>query len=443
MQPLLRRATRSLSQAAGLVSVLGLAPMGLHPMGLHPVTVALAGPGGAAGVRVVPVKGAAFEGTFSGCTADALSLEGKEALPLDGVREVRFAPDAPPPSFPEKAVGLRVVLRGDELLRGVLVGADADGLDVKPPDMPALRLRFDDVRRIETERPGRGACDEPARHRPPRAKTDVAYATSGDAFAGTLDHATLSGVTLDRDGDKRTVPWVELVVLHIDEPALPVPEGRTAEIDTVGGSRLTAASVEGDAKTLRVTTRAGLALLVPREAVATIRWWGGAFTYASRLPFTSERVPYYTDDVLDPSFLDPWYGARVDRTLWGCPLRIAGTPFRHGFAVHAKSILTIPLGGAYTSFESRFGIDDDRTLVPEDGPMGDVTARVLVDGKPVWTSAGSVRGGEAARVVGPLGVTGAKTLVLEVDFGEGQHQVDRADWGDPVLVRAPLVPAPK
>ena len=72
-----------------------------------------------------------------------------------------------------------------------------------------------------------------------------------------------------------------------------------------------------------------------------------------------------------------------------------------------------------------------------------MTARVLVDGKPVWTSAGSVRGGEAARVVGPLDVSGAKSLVLEVDFGEGQHQMDRADWVDPVLVRAPAAAAPK
>lgn len=436
MQPLLRRATRSLLQATGLIVVLGLAPLGMGP-----VTAALAGPAGAAGVRVVPVKGAAFEGTFTGCTADALSLEGKAALPLDGVREVRFVPDAPPPAFPERAVGLRVVLRGDELVRGVLVGADADGLDVKPPDMPALRLKFDDVRRIETERPDRGACDEPARHRPPREKTDVAYAVSGDAFPGTLDHATLAGVTLDRDGDKRTVPWAELVVLHIDEPALPAPEGRTAEIDTVGGSRLTATSLECDVKTLRVTTRAGLALDVPREAVAAIRWWGGAFTYASRLPFTAELVPYYKDDVTDPTFLEHWYGARVDRMPSGCPLRIAGTTYRHGFAVHAKSVVTIPLGGAYTSFEARFGIDDEALAATD--PKGDVTARVLVDGKPVWTSAGSVRGGEAARVVGPLDVTGAKSLVLEVDFGEGQHQMDRADWADPVLVRAPAAAAPK
>ncbi len=264
----------------------------------------------------------------------------------------------------------------------------------------------------------------------------MAYATSGDAFPGTLDRASLEGVVLDRDGDKRTIAWADLVVLHIDEPALPAPEGRTAELDTVGGSRLAADSIEGDAKTLRVTTRSGLVIEVPRETVAAIRWWGGAFTYASRLPFSSEWSPFYEDTVSDRQLIAQLNRLRVDRTLDGCPLRVAGTTFRHGFAVRAKSVVTIPLDGAFSTFETRFGVDDE-ALAAVEGVKGDVTARVLVDGKPVWTSQGSVKGGQAARTIGPLDVAGAKSLVLEVDFGEGLQSMDRGDWGDPVLVRAP------
>jgi hypothetical protein len=61
---------------------------------------------------------------------------------------------------------------------------------------------------------------------------------------------------------------------------------------------------------------------------------------------------------------------------------------------------------------------------------------VLADGKEVWTSGGSVRGGEPARTVGPLDVSGVKALVLEVDFGQELFVMDRADWADPVLLRA-------
>jgi hypothetical protein len=157
------------------------------------------------------------------------------------VREVRFAPDGPLPPLPGKSVGVRVVLRGDEEVRGVLLAADADGLEVKPPDLPAVRLRFDLVRRIETERPGRTLCDEPARFSPPRAGTVVAYATSGDAFPGTLDRASLGRPrprrrqAHDRVGRPRRVT--------VD--SLP-PRRRPDREPTPSASRLAADSIEGD-----------------------------------------------------------------------------------------------------------------------------------------------------------------------------------------------------
>ena len=58
---------------------------------------------------------------------------------------------------------------------------------------------------------------------------------------------------------------------------------------------------------------------------------------------------------------------------------------------------------------------------------------MLADGREVWSSGGSVKGGEPARAVGPLDVTGVDTLTLEVDFGGGRHVMDRADWVDLVL----------
>ena len=94
----------------------------------------------------------------------------------------------------------------------------------------------------------------------------------------------------------------------------------------------------------------------------------------------------------------------------------------------------MPLRKAFTSFDCRFGIDDE-AVARSEGPRGDVTARVLADGREVWTSGGSVRGGDAPRAVGPIDVTGVDVLTLEVDFGKEQHQMDRADWADPLLVR--------
>ena len=398
---------------------------------------AVAEPSGAR-VVVVPLSGAPVEGSLESVGDAGLSLAGRAApIPLGEVRALKF-PGASPaaggaPRGPVET-RLRVVLRGEEMLRGTFSKGSTDALELKPDDLAAVRIPFDAIRRIEAESAHKKPCSEPARERPPRPGTDVAYAVSGDAIAGTWVEASATGVVLESERRKTTVPWADLVVLHVDEPALPPATGLTAEVDTVGGSRLIAATISGDSQSWKVGTRAGLVVDVPVGAIVEARFTGGAFVYASDLPFRSSLVPYYGDD-LDSRFLEHWYRARADRTPNGCPLRLNGVAYRHGIAVHAKSSVTLPLAKGFTRFEAKFGIDDEALDAP-DGIRGDVTARVLADGKEVWTSAGHVKGGEAPRAVGPLDVTGVAELVLEVDFGDAQYQMDRADWADPVLVRA-------
>jgi hypothetical protein len=402
--------------------------------GVSDVPAAEAAPGKGV-VAVVPVRGAAVEGEFVSLGEAGVRLAGASAPhALDALREVRFAADGPLPEL-AAGVGLRVVLKGGEVVRGVFASGSETGIDVKAPDLPAVSLSFDVVRRIEAEAAHRGPCSEPARERPPRPGTDVAYLKSGDVFPGTVLSADSEGIVVEASRGRTTrVAWRDLVVAHLDNPALPPPAGLVAEVDTVGGSRLVATAVAGDSKTLSVTLRSGSKVDVPAASVRTIRWSGGSFVYASDLPFTSKFTPYVADPQIE-AYLERLYGARADRTPEGCPLRIAGTTYRHGIAVHSKSAVTIPLGKAYARFECRFGIDDE-LLSRSEGPKGDVTARVVADGKEVWSSGGSVRGGEPARTVGPIDLTGVESLVLEVDFGNELHQGDRADWADPVLLRA-------
>jgi hypothetical protein len=231
------------------------------------------------------------------------------------------------------------------------------------------------------------------------------------------------------------VSWADLVVAHLDVESLPPATGLLAEVETLSGSRIQATRLTGDAKTLRITSRAGVEMEAPLVGVRVVRWKGGRFVYASDLPYRSKLEVYYGDGAVPSEHYEPWYGARTDRTAERCPLRVGGVTYRHGIAVHAKSTVTVPLERAFATFETGFGIDDE-TLEAAEGPRGDVTARVLVDGKEVWSSGGSVKGGEEARKIGPLDVRGAQSLVLEVDFGAGQHENDRADWVDPILVKA-------
>ena len=214
-----------------------------------------------------------------------------------------------------------------------------------------------------------------------------------------------------------------------------------AEVELQNGSRLAVAKLGMIDKGLRVTLRAvaDKTFTAAFASVRTVRWKGGRFDYASDLPHTAKWSRYYAEipGLESQDFLAGWHGPRVDRRRKsGCPLRLGGTTYRHGFGVNSRTVITIPLGGRYATFRTTFGIDDRVLEVSTDPKQrGDVDARILADDKVLWEAKG-VRGGQKPRLVGPLDVRGAQTLVLEVDFGKGLMELDRADWCDPILVKA-------
>ncbi|MFO0934727.1 MAG: NPCBM/NEW2 domain-containing protein [Planctomycetota bacterium] len=394
-------------------------------------------------VEVVPFDGPTVSGPLAAVTATEVRLEGRaEALDLDGVREVRF-PGAAAPAAAAAGEGtpVRVALRGEELIVGRVVGADDVGVDVAAPGLDRLRLVFDVVRRIEADPPGRAPCDRTALQNAPRPNADVAYTRAGDAYAGTLEGATTEGLVVDGGGTKSTVRWGDLAVLHVDEPPLPPPSGRTAELETKGGTRLPATAATFDGATWTLKTASGLDVRVPTAATQVVRFAGGRFVHASRLPFTNRFTPRHEDELLPEQYHAPWYAATADRTVYGCPLRVAGVTYRHGLGVHAKSVVTLPLGKKYVRLVGKFGVDDnDETSrdvqPPPERLRGDVTARIVADGREVWSSNGSVKWGQPARVLPSIDVTGVETVLLEVDFGAEDDINDFADWVDLALERA-------
>jgi lysophospholipase L1-like esterase len=104
----------------------------------------------------------------------------------------------------------------------------------------------------------------------------------------------------------------------------------------------------------------------------------------------------------------------------GHTIRIGGQSYTKGLGVHANSTIVYNLGGAYQTFASDIGIDD------ETGGDGSVAFQVWVDGVKVYDS-GRVLGGVAARSVA-INVAGAQELKLVVtDSGDGDAY-DHADW---------------
>jgi hypothetical protein len=111
----------------------------------------------------------------------------------------------------------------------------------------------------------------------------------------------------------------------------------------------------------------------------------------------------------------------------GNPLTINGQTFSRGLGVHAYSEVIYNIGGAYGSFTTYIGVDDETC-----GVAGTVQFAVYVDGVMEYQSAVMTQG-DAAQYV-EVDVTGASELRLVVTDGNGNITCDHADWADPRLI---------
>jgi len=124
---------------------------------------------------------------------------------------------------------------------------------------------------------------------------------------------------------------------------------------------------------------------------------------------------------------------RRDAMVHGGPLRIDGHTYARGIGVQAYSRLEFVLGGRWSSFFVRCGIDDVA------GAEGEATFRILLDGK-IVKEIRRRRGEETAVVTLP--VKGADRLVLEVDPGDS-YISDFCDWADARVFNAPVQDQPR
>lgn len=392
-------------------------------------------PGPAVQIRVL--DGPAVAGDLTDLRDGTVRVQGPvraHEVPLGTIVGLRVVRPARPALA--GAPHTRVTLVGGEVLVGRLAGslADGDGIVLENPAFGRVELLFDVIRSLAPVPADAGPCYEPE-HRRGSADEDVAHLTSGDAFTGIVVSGSEVGFVIETSrGRERPVDLADLLVLHVANEPLERHRGLTVEVETVDGSHLVAG---GDVSL--TDGRLDLALRsLPKKrmqiAVASIRVLranGGAFVYASDLPFESEFFTFYPDETEQRALLENWYGARARRRPSGCPLRLDGTTYHHGFAVQARTRIALKLGSAFARFETLFGVDDE---VPLGKDHGIVDARIFGDGKVLWEAEG-VRIGEAPRRVGPLDVSQVQTLVLEVDFGAALQTWDRGTWADPILVR--------
>ena len=112
----------------------------------------------------------------------------------------------------------------------------------------------------------------------------------------------------------------------------------------------------------------------------------------------------------------------------GAALQIGGRSYTKGLGHHAGGAITVLLEGEFTAFDAEVGLQPC-------GSDGSVIFRVVVDGRPRFTS-GVMHATNAPQPI-HLSLAGAQELRLEAsDAGDG-IACDMANWGEARLLRAP------
>ncbi len=109
----------------------------------------------------------------------------------------------------------------------------------------------------------------------------------------------------------------------------------------------------------------------------------------------------------------------------GRTITLDGQTYAKGLGTHASSDIRYQLGGAWSTFTAKVGVDD------EVGTRGSVTFQVYVDGVLAFDS-GVMTGSSATKSV-DVSVAGKNQLRLVVTTGGDNDWFDHADWADATL----------
>jgi hypothetical protein len=249
---------------------------------------------------------------------------------------------------------------------------------------------------------------------------DLLRFRNGDVVRGTVlglgPEAAVPAVQFRPEaGEPRAAGRKELAAV-VFNPALArsrKPKGAYARVVLHDGSRIDLETPAVTDDTLTGETLFGQKVALPLDAVVGL---------SDLKPTRAEQA----------GFLQVAWPWGADRSTTGAGLRLdsAGGPtfYDKGLGTRPRTVLTYDLAGQYQRFEATVG------LAP-DGGRGTARVQVRIDGKP--HAVGGPEGrplASGSTVVVRLDVSGAKELVLEVDFAPGNGGGAEVVWGDARLI---------
>jgi hypothetical protein len=249
---------------------------------------------------------------------------------------------------------------------------------------------------------------------------DVIHLANGDTMHGIVNAITSAGVTLQVGDATPTLGWDAIsAVLFATPPGNPAhSQKRSFRISLAGEEAIDAADVS--------LTNGQLTLTLADKS--TRQLYAGSVYGIEQLNGPVEWLTFLkpSKNIYRPLFSES-FPTRFDKTVADDkPITQRYPAFHHGIGCHSYSKLDYSLEGDWAGFRTQFAIDSD-------SPLADVTVRIYLDDKPVFEEK-NVKAGRMHPVVA-IPLEGAKTLSLEVDYGENFATEDRFVWLDPALVR--------
>jgi hypothetical protein len=250
---------------------------------------------------------------------------------------------------------------------------------------------------------------------------------NGDTIEGNLQSITPENVQLEVNKKTVTALWKQTAAIALstelaDRLRPKGPYARVVLTEPTGssGGRLTLTEATCDGTTVRGKTTFGATVRFPLRRVAQLGILGSTAVALEEItPSKYEHLAY----------TDLKWAWSANGNVLGRDMRLGGSTYDRGIGMHAHSLLSFPLNGAYRRFETLVGLDQ------KDGRDGSVRVKVLLDGRAVDLG----KKGVLTHAGGPLrinvDVAGANTLTLEVENGENGPVRTVVNWVEARLVK--------
>jgi hypothetical protein len=330
------------------------------------------------------------------------------AIPLDQLLEI--SRPLPPRSNSGSFV---LFLQGGDRVGGDPAAMTGEQLQWHSPTLGDIRLPLRDVLAI-----GAGGAAPPEQ----RPVNDVVSLSNNDQVHGIVTALDGTKVSVQTDSGNTDVPLTSIKLIAFAAAAGKREPRQAFRVCLDDGTAIAAQSIALDGNVLHFTIPGNPPTALDLSRVSAIQQINGPVSWLSvRPPTENVYVPFISPGEAWP--------ARMDRSVTGDVLRFRDETFAHGIGVHAYSRLTWPLDGTWTAFRTQYAIDGDDA----EALAADVTVRIKLDGKVVYEQP-HVHGGELSPVIVQQ-LQGAKTLTLEVDFGDRMDTRARLDWIEPALLK--------